>query len=273
MNFFCLLLVLLGVSLAFANHHAHGEMKLAGAAQLKNDFHSTKPKTVVMTEAPRRGKQGQLRTELSVELQSMPKVNGWYETVTYNRNDCTRPWYKDIYVLNTCGWSAAYNAYVIAKVVADTVYRYYTTTIYIYDSNGCDNLTSQYVNYASILLCNSKNYNHVIDGPLNPWKDNLGGFALGIFNSQTNCQEQNVDGLLEAGYQKLNHCWGSVEGDFMYTSCSAQTLVKNVYSSTDGSCTGTVNTYYMQQSDMCQAPDASLSVFGGYYTWVCENQK
>jgi hypothetical protein len=198
------------------------------------------------------------------------KVNGYAEFVGYKNADCTYPEGKDLLILNTCG-AGLEGGSTSFKVMADmTAHRYYATQYHYTDTQCATTPTETYVD-VPILHCWHNSLFHVLKEPLNPKTDNLGGFALGIFNNQNDCTSGTPTGLLEAQYLRLNQCYnaGNGSGDLKFTKCQNNVLTARTYLTTDESCTGSSTVDDIYPSDMCTAP-WNLSAFSGWLNFVCE---
>jgi hypothetical protein len=282
MNFFALLAVLVGISVVMADKAA--PVQKGTPKQLLEMVQSTSAKYSPYPKAENVKKSSNLRTE-SVQSGSGGatfKVHGYAETVAYGHKDCSHANWKDNTLLNTCAWSDRYLFYIRMSAMADPTNHNYYNSLNAFTTSDCSGSPMWSLpTTTKILICDAyKNLYHAIPYALDPMTDNLQGFALGVFKTQQSCQNpQRAASLLESTYQRLNRCvpsWdnsntATFNGDFMYTSCTPEMITYTVYSSTDGTCTGTMTNYQITTSDMCANPNYSLEVYSGYLTWICES--
>jgi hypothetical protein len=229
--------------------------------------------------APVPSSKNHLRTTTTTEANlassssyNVIKVNGYFEAVKYKKTACSYPLSKDLILLNTCGPAINDGAYVSYKIMADmTQTHLYYATQYFFSDSECQNGVGVAYYEVPILKCYKNSLAHVIKEPLNPKTDNLNGFAIGVFDTQANCQSaSSPEGLLEAEYFRLQQCYQDYDGDRIFNSCQSNTLTVTTFTSTDGSCTGSSTVDTVLPSQMCANPSWDLSAFSGWLNFVCE---
>jgi hypothetical protein len=216
------------------------------------------------------------------------RKKGYYEEAYYlNINadgKCVHPAIKQMYGLNACVASAEANPpapYAIGSIYADpTGNTYYLYEQWFSDSACTMPVTNTYADYSSFIAICDPAYQEldiVRSEPLNPTTDNL-GYSLFIYNTSPNCYTNNYEnGVIEASYGKLNDCLQTsnpdddpTAGDLMFTSCSSTGFVINTYSSTNGTCAGTVETVTLDSTTACLTNDNTINGWAlGYLNYGC----
>ncbi len=227
----------------------------------------------------RNSKNSLRKEDLKVDLSTYVKVYGYFETVTYTVNygngTCSNAVGKLLSVLNTCAPSAYhYGEYYRATVIAyPEGHTYYWYDQFFSDSSCCNPISDYVMEFADwILICENNTMEHVISEPLNPLTDNLGGFALLLYDTQSNCTNNDyTEGVLESMYGRLNYCFQGDYGDEIYVSCSSTALVKQSFPSHDGTCSGAPVETIFSPNNICTSGNTTLSeMYAGWTNYQCE---
>lgn len=212
----------------------------------------------------------------------LKETAGYYEAVSYLggkvSNECVDPVMKVNYAINVCAPSFSQSGqYMLAWLYADAQANTYYAYNQFFSDPSCDTaLTQPALQFQRpILICSQPDQtgwelNHIISKPLDPVTDNL-GIALLVYDTQSNCQANNFNqGVLESLYARLNYCYKSKNGDFLYSDCSSSSLTITQYTSTDGSCTGTPTVTILNSGNTCMSGDKNVAgSYLGWETWGC----
>mmetsp|Transcript_7574 Transcript_7574/g.8256 ORF Transcript_7574/g.8256 Transcript_7574/m.8256 type:complete len:275 (+) Transcript_7574:41-865(+) len=220
------------------------------------------------------------RSRVSVKESPIIKMYGYFEIVLYANGDCTNAVYKGVLGFNICTLSADPDhseQYTKATVYAYPEWNYYEIDAQYFSDSACTNLLSTDYTTLPILICDDSQLDHVISKPLSPTGDNL-GYTFLLYDTQSNCLTNNYQvGVMEAEYGILGTC---IEGDSstgevdsVVSSCNSNQVVINSYTSTDGSCSGTVTSQTVTTADVCEnSDDTLLDNYLGYSNFGCASQ-
>lgn len=219
------------------------------------------------------------RSRVSVKESPIIKMYGSFEMVLYANGDCTDAVYKGVLGINVCTLSAPDHSgqYTKGTVYAYPEWNYYEIDAQYFSDSACTNLLSTDYTSLPILICDDNQLDHVISEPLSPTGDNL-GYSFLLYDTQSNCANNNYQvGVTEAVYGLLGTCLegdsSTGEVDSVVSSCNSNQIVVDYYTSTDGSCTGTVTSDTLTASDVCTTSDSTLlDNYFGYSNFGCASQ-
>lgn len=213
---------------------------------------------------------------LTTEDSSLTKMEGYFEAIDYTNDDYAQS--KTSVALDICSLSADAEhegSYVQAAVYTFQDFDFYRIKIQFFNDSACTNLISTDVLSLPSLNWDEIEVDHVIPEPTNPTESNL-DFSLLLYDSEKNCVNNDYKvGVTEAIYGKLGDCIQAEDPfdgdvDTMVVSCSSSQLIVNAYSSTNGSCSGIVDTDILDVSDFClSGEDTLLENYYGYLTFAC----
>jgi hypothetical protein len=101
------------------------------------------------------------------------------------------------------------------------------------------------------------------------------GFWVSSYANQNQCPGNILTDANTASYYLFNLCYTDGGNDFMFKSCTGPTdsrVTGMLFSSTDGSCTGTTTTFSLDNSDeyTCNEVDTTEGPYGGYLNFRCK---
>lgn len=194
----------------------------------------------------------------------------------YCRNLFKIYWTMD--VANTCVQSnrANHTNEFVKMTIYDFQYEFQELESY-YSDSACTNKTSSkyvYSGYWPNECYNQQEYQATT--PLG--YTNLGDygydFGIWIYNNASNCEAKGSSGANSVLYGNLNKCFNTsttFQGDYMYTSCSAQEGISiSHYASTDGTCAGEATASKLTPTNVCTTADYSVTSFTrGWANFAC----
>lgn len=232
-----------------------------------------------------------LHLRANIDIESMirdgthVRVNGYFERNHYPDPSRCRKLATDriLNVLNTCVKSSTqiYNGmvggqmsytrlYLKITALANVHSHQYRVYYQYYTDTTCETPhgNQTLMNIDPVLYCNAGTMSHFESALATPSEDRY-DIVFGYFSTPAACANEIFSQMVVGSYWRLNYCVPGSVGDYKYTSCGGGTLTKIMYTSTDGSCSGTGTTInYDVAASLCSS-ESIFAPFIGYSRPVC----